>query len=275
MTPDVVRRPGPAERDPVGHRRRRRVVDLSLGIGVPVALITLWQVASSQGWIDARLFPSPSTVVSQGRRLWADGKVWPHVWVSTKRIAAGYLLGASAGVLLGLAMGVNRVVRAALEPLLNALYTVPKLAVLPVYLVIFGYREAPIIALIATTVFFFVWISTLAAVVAVPEGYREAGRSIGVRGAGAFRHILLPAALPQIVVGLRIAAGVTVLMLVGVEFVVADEGLGFMIEQGRSLLLLSQTYVGIALASVLGLLFVYIIQFVGWLATPWARSERS
>ena len=136
----------------------------------------------------------------------------------TRRILYGYLIGTASGIIVGFLTGAHRLLRAALEPLLSSLYTVPKLALLPIFLTVFGFGEKAIVMLIATTVFFFVWISTMAAVVGVADGYREAARSFGVSPWQMFRHVLWPASLPAIFVGMRIAAGVSVLMLIGVEF---------------------------------------------------------
>jgi sulfonate transport system permease protein len=269
----LARRPGRAEVDPKGHARRGKVRDLGLGIGVPVALVLLWQVASTRGWIDRRLFPSPTDTLSEARRLLENGQLLDNLWVSVRRIVLGFVIGSAAGIGIGLLMGVIRPVRAAFEPLLNALYTVPKLAILPVYLIIFGFGEKPIVALIATTVFFFVWISTLASISAVPEGYLDAALALRVTRWELFRHVLLPASLPQIFVGLRVAAGVSVLVMVGVEFVIGDRGIGYLIEQGRSLLLLGQTYVGIVIAALMGLVFTWIVKRVGRLVAPWAKDD--
>jgi sulfonate transport system permease protein len=269
----LVRRPTFAEREPLRHRRRRRAVELGLAFGVPAALIGLWQLAVSRSWIDPRLYPSPSDVVTKIDDLVEDRDLLHHVWVSVQRIVLGYLIGAGAAVAVGLAMGASRLLRAALEPLLTALYTVPKLALIPVFVTVFGFGEAPILAIIAVTVFFFVWISTLAAIVAVPDGYREAARSFSVTGWQMFRHVLVPASLPQVFVGLRIAAGVSVLIMVGVEFVIGEDGLGHVIEQGRTLVLFEQTYVGIVLVAIIGLVFALVVRGIGRLLAPWARQE--
>jgi sulfonate transport system permease protein len=88
-----------------------------------------------------------------------------------------------------------------------------------------------------------------------------------------FRHVLVPASLPQVFVGLRIAAGVSVLIMVGVEFVIADDGLGHLIEEGRTLFLFEQTYVGIVLTALIGLVFALVVKWIGHLLAPWAQQE--
>jgi sulfonate transport system permease protein len=271
----LVREPGHAELRPQAYHRRRRIIEVSLAIGVPVALLALWELASTHGWIDRRLYPSPSDIVSETRRQFAQQHRWHDVWVSTRRILWGYGLGAAVGLLLGYLMGISRLLRASLEPTLNALYTVPKLAVLPLFLLILGFGEEPVIAVLGVTVFFFVWIQTMASVVAVPGGYRETAASFNANRWQMFRHVLLPASLPQVFVGLRVAAGVAVLTLVGVEFVFApgEAGIGYVINQGRQVLLPKQTYMGIIIAALMGAVFIAIVKLVGRLVSPWAHSD--
>ena len=273
----VVRQPGRMERDPQGHRRRRRRIEIALAVGVPIALLVLWQIASTRGWIDRRLYPAPTDIVDETRTQFDQQHRWHDVWVSTRRLLLGYGWGVAFGLAFGYVMGVTRLVRVAFEPTLIALYTVPKLALLPLFLIIFGFKEKPVIAVIAVTVFFFVWIQTVASVIGVPDGFREAAASFGAGRWQAFRHVLFPASLPQVFVGLRIAAGVAVLTLIGVEFVFApgEAGIGFVINQGRLVLLPRQTYMGIIIAALMGVIFISIITWIGRLLTPWAPHGRA
>jgi sulfonate transport system permease protein len=264
--------PTKAELDPAKFERRQRRIEISLSIGVPLGLILLWQLACSVGWLDPRFYPSPWDIITSQAFRSAD--VWADVWVSVRRMVYGFALGAGLGVFLGIVMGVSRVMRASMESLLSALYTVPKLALIPIFIMMFGFGERPIIVLIGVTVFFFVWIATMAAVMAVPEGYREAAQAFRVTRLQLFRHVLLPGALPSIFVGLRIAAGVSVLILIGVELVMSQDGLGFLIEQGRQLFLAEQTYAGIVLSALLGLIFMWIVRITGRLLLPWAPEDK-
>lgn len=186
----LVRRPGPQELHPVRTHRRRRTLEIALAVAVPLLLVLLWQLAAARSWIDDRVYPAPSTIFADGWDRAADGDLWPDVWATLKRVLGGYAIGTVAGYALGLLMGSLALVRAALEPLLDALYVVPKLALLPVFLNMFGLGEGPQIALVAATVFFFVWISTMAAVLAVPVGHRDAGQVFGASPWQMFRHVL-------------------------------------------------------------------------------------
>jgi sulfonate transport system permease protein len=239
--------------------------------------VVAWEWGSTHGWFDRRLFPAPSDVVDEGRRQFEEFNYAQDVWVTVRRILWGFFYGSVLGVVLGVVMGMSRTVRAALEPTLSALYTVPKLALLPVFLIVFGFGETPVIVILAVTVFFFVWIQSMAAVMSVPEGYREAGASFGAGRWQMFRHVLLPAALPEIFVGLRIAAGVAVLTVIGVEFVFAPgtQGLGYRINLARQTLLPKQAYVGIVISAVIGVIFIWIVKRIGRALSPWAPEDNA
>ena len=270
----LVRRPGPEEVNPARVHRRRRALRLCLAVAVPLVLVLVWQLAAARGWIDDRVYPAPSTIIADGWDRAAAGELWPDVWATLKRVLAGYAIGTAAGYALGLLMGCLPLVRAALEPLLDALYVVPKLALLPVFLNMFGLGEGPQIALVAATVFFFVWISTMSAVIAVPSGHRDAGRVFGASPWQMFRHVLLPASLPSVLVGARIAAGVAVLVIVASEQIAASNGLGHLIFDSRALFQNDVMFVGIVCVAVLGVLFSELVRILGRLLTPWAPRDR-
>lgn len=139
----IVRRPGPLETRPETAHRRRRALEVSLAVAVPLLLVLAWQLAATRQWIDARVYPAPSAILADGWERAAEGELWPDVWATLKRVLAGYALGTVSGYLLGLLMGALPLVRAALEPAMDALYVVPKLALLPVFLNMFGLGEGP------------------------------------------------------------------------------------------------------------------------------------
>jgi len=268
------RQPGPAELDQRRHRSRRRAVDIGLGVGVPVVLLLLWEWAAGTERIDARLFPPPSTIWDTAVDLHRSGELWSDVLVSTRRVLYGFVLGSGVGIAVGLLTGMSRLLRAALDPLLAALYTVPKLALLPLFLLIFGVGETPKIVLIASTVFFFMWISTGSAIAMVAPEHLEVARSVGAGRWRTFVHVYLPASLPQVFVGLRVAAGVSVLVMVGVEFVQSTDGIGFLIWHSWSLFIASRMYVGIVVVALMGYLFIQVVGFLGRRLTPWASVDR-
>jgi sulfonate transport system permease protein len=267
----TVHEPGLAEKRAITFRRRRRLLEGALAVSVPVLALGLWQVAWWLEWIDQTFYPSPLEIITAPTLREAD--LWADVWRSVTRLFIGYAIGAGSGLVVGTAMGASRLLRAAFEPFLTALYTVPKLALIPVFLTIFGLGDRPRYMLVAVTVFFFVWISTMAAIMSVDHGYRETAQSFDATRYQMFRHVLWPGALPQVFVGLRIGSSVAVLIMVGVELVLSSDGLGHIIEQGRVLFLPEQTYVGIVLASLLGVCFSFAIRRLGRSLTRWAPDD--
>lgn len=137
--------------------------DRLLAAGAPLALLALWELAVRVNLLDARFFPPPSLVLATFWRLAADGTLAAHTSASVIRVLAGFGIGAGTGLLAGLAMGSTRSLRVALEPVISALYVIPKVAILPLVMLIFGLGEASKIAIVAIATFFIVVINTTAA----------------------------------------------------------------------------------------------------------------
>lgn len=255
--------------------RARRGLEIGLGIAIPAALIGLWEVAAQLGWIEQQFFPAPSSTVARGFEMLESGRLQADIWTTTYRVLMGFAIGSSIGFLAGVLMGSSRLLRRALEPMLSALYTVPKLAVLPIFLTIFGFGDPPILAVVSVTVFFYVWIYTMEAVVAIPLGYLDAARSFNVGWWGMFRHVILPASLPSVAIGLRIAIGVALLIVVASEFIVGGRGIGYLIFNARSLFRLEEAYAGIIVAALIGVILQGTISWLGHRATPWVTSRQA
>ena len=266
--------PTGAELDPVGFARKRRRISRTLGIGVPIVLISLWQLCAAQGLIDTRFFPAPSQIVTTAQRMITDGTLFSDVWTTLRALLTGFAGGVVVGVTTGVLLALSWPIRAGFEPLFNALYTVPKLAILPLLLLIFGLGETPKMILVGIGVFFIMWISTIEAVSDIPEGYIEAAQSFGVRGWDRFVNVTLPAVLPRIFTGLRLAIGNAVLIVVGIEFVNGDAGIGYRIWHSWSLFVADQMYVGIVTVALLGFSLALVIRTVARLVIPWSPSNK-
>lgn len=269
----IVRRPGAAERNPTRQRRLQRWQNLGLSVGTPIVILAAWQLAASAGKIDTNLFPSPAHVVRLAGERLTSKDLYPELFLSLRRMMLGYCIGSAAGLVIGVLMGMFRLVHAALELVLSALYTVPKLAVLPVFLIIFGIGETPLVLMIAVTVFFFMWIETMEAISGVAPSYLEPIQVFKNSKWLCFRHAIFPAALPRIFVGLKVSAAVSVLTLVAVEFLQASKGIGHDIWFSWSLFRADEMYFGIALVSIIGVIFTKSIGYFGVLAMPWTRRR--
>lgn len=270
---EIYIRPRRQETDPEGTVRRRRALSLGLGIGTPVLLLVLWQLSAQQGWIDTRFFPAPVTILTEAGEMVESGMLLQDVWASLKAILLGYAFGLVAGVLTGTVLALSKVVRFALEPLLSAIYTIPKLAILPLLLLIFGLGELPKIILIMLGVFFVIWVSVLEGIEDAPPTYTEAAQIFGINGVNRWIHVILPGILPNLFTGMRIALGTSVLIAVGTEFVNGDQGIGYRIWHSWSLFQPERMYVGIVVVAFMGFALTWIVKFIAALVAPWAPRQ--
>jgi len=263
--------PGAAERDPVAYSRRSALQERLLSIATPAIFFLLWEGTARVGWLDTRFFPAPSRIMVSAVEMAQAGTLSKDILASLTRILLGFALGTGTGLIAALVLGLSRLTRAAFEPFLTALYTVPKLAILPLLLLIFGLGELPTILLVGMTVFFVVWITCMEAVLTVSPSYRETALAFGADGWEMFRHVTWPAILPQIFVSMRLAIGMAVLVIVGIEFVQADVGIGFRIWNSWSLFQADRMYVGICTVAILGYLLTTVVRYIGYFALPWVR----
>lgn len=273
----VTRRATRKSRQTVAYARRRRALEVSLGVLVPVVLLGLWEVAATQGWIDKRLYPAPSRILQVGAEMLTaeDPRFRQDIYVTLRRVLVGVVAGGFLGMVVGMLLGSIRLVRAALEPTLNALYVVPKLALMPVFMTLVGLGEPSLLLIVSWTVFFYVWLYTMEAVVSIPEGYRESARALHVGRIQTIRDVIVPSVLPQLFVALRVGVNVSVIMIVAAEFLAGNSGLGYLIFDSRRIFMNEQMFVGIVAVSLLGVTLAALVTWTGRLLTPWTRTGRS
>ncbi len=269
----VVRAPTARTLNPRRYRVRQRALEITLAWLTPIALVLLWELSSRRGWIDPRFFPAPSSIWDTGVDLVRNGELQDDIVVTFRRVLIGFALGSGLGIVFGALLGAIPLLRAAFEPLMYALWTVPKLALLPLLLLIFGLGERPMIVLIILNCVFIAMIPTMGAIDAVDPGHSEVARSVHATNLQRFRTVLWPAALPQIFIGLRLAATASVLTVIAAEFVQGRDGLGFLIWNSWTLYLAEPMYVGIVCVSVLGTAFALLVGAIGRRISPWFEHE--
>ncbi len=245
----------------------------SIGVGLilPVGLVLLWQLASEREWIDPLFYPAPSDVL---QRTWDQltGGQLPHdTRVTTGRLLWGFVLGALPGLVAGLASGVSRTVRQLLYPLATALYVVPRIAMLPLVLVAIGINDEARVFMVAFSVFFIVFFSALSGVEQVDRTYIEAARAFGAGRLRLASSVLLPGAAPSVFSGMRVAMGFALIVIVGTEFLAANDGLGARIWQSYQIFDFTSMYAGIVAVTVLGVVLAWALLALEWLAVPWRR----
>ncbi|MBI1298290.1 ABC transporter permease subunit [bacterium] len=243
-----------------------------ISIASPLLFLLLWEGLVWANWLDYRFFPPPSTVLAVFVRLLRSGELWNHLSISLLRVLAGFALGALPAIALGLLMGWFRTLHAIFDPLVAATYPVPKIALLPLFLILFGLGETTKIVTIAVAVFFLVLISTVNGVRQIEPVLIDAGQSYGARGWRLFYKIILPASLPAIFTGLRLGLGTGLLVIVGAEFVASNRGIGYLIWISWSTLAVNKMYVGLVMIALLGLLSTKGLELLRRRLMPWAQD---
>ncbi|MCU1546581.1 MAG: Nitrate transporter permease [Homoserinimonas sp.] len=249
--------------------------DLALAVATPLALLAAWELAAATGVLDARLFSPPSAIAVRGAEMVLNGELWGHIYATMVRLMFGLVIGAVAGIGAGLLMGVWRPFRAALEPMFAALYALPKIAILPLLLLIFGLTETPKVLAVVISVFFVVQINTLAGIMQIDGRITEAARAYRATGWKLFRYVLLPAATPSIMTGLRVSAGTAIIVITAVEFVASNDGLGYLIWNSWQLFQPATMFVGLITVSIIGALITGLIVLLERALLPWQHSDNT
>ena len=229
-----------------------RFMERALPWLVPLALLILWQWASSNGLLPARFLPSPRAILKSFIELSASGELWIHVRVSTVRAFSGFAVGGGLGLLLGLLTGSFRWAEILLDTTLQMIRNIPALALIPLVILWFGIDESAKLFLVALGVFFPIYINTFHGIQSVDRGLLEMGRTYGLSPWALYREVILPGALPSILVGVRFSLGFMWVMLIVAETISARSGIGYMTMNAREFMQTDVMVVGILLYALLG-----------------------
>ena len=216
-------------------------------------VIALWQVAISRRWIDPVFLPSPVAICEALWSLALSGDLWRHLSVSLMRIGAGWVIGTGLGLGVGVAMGLWSVTRAIGMPMVSAIYPIPKIALLPLFILWLGIGEAPKIVTIASGVFFPTIIATFSGIDSVPRNLIRMAQSFNMPVSGIIRKIVLPSALPGILAGFRISIATALLLVVTAEMIGAQFGIGAFLLTAGNLMQTDDLMAGVVILSILGL----------------------
>lgn len=282
---------------------RRKLYERTLAFGFPLVALIAWQLIVDAGILNPLWFPQPTRIAgalwdvtvhfdrfsqtSLLGRPWLIPQEWSahglagvwslftesHVWATVGRVFAGFVIGSIPGILLGVVMGVNRTVRLMLDTTLSAIYVLPKIAIFPIVMLMFSdpFGEGPKIAVVALSVFFLMTINTMAGVRDIDPVFLMAGKNYGARGFALLWHVILPAAMPVIFAGLRLALGTALIVIISVEFLRAKQGVGFMTFYYWEVLSPEKMYAGLVVVMILGVILTYGLQWLQRRLMPWQR----
>jgi sulfonate transport system permease protein len=215
-------------------RLRAAAPRAAVGLVVPLLLLALWQLVTAAGLFSASQLPPPGDVARALGDLLRHGELWTHLQASLSRVLVGYLAGAGVALALGSLIGLSAVARGLLAPSVAALRTVPSLAWVPLLLLWFGIDEAPKVLLVAIGAFFPIYTTTASALAHVDPQLLEVGRAYGRHGASLLASVMLPAAAPELVNGLRLGLANAWLFLVAAELIASSKGLGFLLIDSQN-----------------------------------------
>ncbi len=219
---------------------------------LPVLLLGVWQLAASSGWLSSRILPAPSAVAVAGWLLLTSGELWQHLAISGWRAGIGFAIGGGLGLALGFVTGLSTWGERLLDSSVQMIRNVPHLALIPLVILWFGIDESAKIFLVALGTLFPIYLNTYHGIRSVDAGLVEMARSYGLTGFALFRQVILPGALPSILVGVRFALGFMWLTLIVAETISANAGIGYLAMNAREFLQTDVVVLAILLYAVLG-----------------------
>ncbi|WP_200811072.1 ABC transporter permease [Pseudogulbenkiania subflava] len=239
--------------------------------------VVLWQLSGSLGWVDPLLLPPPSDLWQTVQELAISGyrqtPLWQHFAVSTGRALLAFAVAIALGVPLGLAMGLSPLFGAVLNPFVQFLRPLPKIALIPLVIVWFGIGEGAKFFLIFISSFLSIVVGASAAVHGVSQGRLRAARTLGASRRQQFVHVVLPDALPEVFTSVRLSIGIGWTSLIAAEMVAANSGLGWMVINAGSYLRTDVVLLGIVLLGLTGYAFDWLLQLLQRRFAPWTGRD--
>lgn len=232
-------------------------------------VLGIWEIAGRMGLLNPLFFPVPSLIFMTFFTMTGNGEISEHLSITLFRVFFGFLLGTVPGIIIGMVMGASDKVRLLIDPIVSATYPIPKLAIFPLLMVIFGIGEVSKIVAIALGCFFLALINSMAGVRSINKVYFDVAKNYGASKKQLFTKVMLPASLPMIFAGIRLALGTSLLVVVGLEFVSANKGIGALIWYAWETFEIEKLYVGIFICAILGILSTFVLKKAEERIVPW------
>jgi sulfonate transport system permease protein len=237
----------------------------------PVLLLAAWTLVARAHWFPEQILVPPRDVLDAFHEVWDSGELPGDLKISLYRLLLGFVLGSTAGLFVGVALSTSRQAQIYLGPTFNMLRQVPTLALTPMFILLFGIGETMKIVIILKSTLFPVAIATLEGVRNIPRPYLEVGRAYRLGPWVRFRRIIFPATVPPLLTGVRIALGRSWMVLVAIELLAADTGIGQMMEIGRQMLRLDIVMVGVIVTGLIGFALDRGLRLLEHGLLPWKR----
>ena len=239
----------------------------------PLIFLVIWELLVTSGFLDRRFFPPPTETLQRMAELLASGELMSATAITLRRMAVGFVLATVPAIILGLTMGVSRTARLVFSPLISALYPVPKIALVPMVVILFGLGETSKYVIVAISVFFLVAINTMAGVMNIEERYFDIARNNGARGWALMWTVAIPASMPNMLTGINLGLGFALTVIVGTELLLPQGGIGALIWTSYYRYDLPTIFAGLIVVALLGWGFTVIMAEVERQLLPWRSVE--
>jgi len=253
---------------------RHKVLWTLFSLILPAAIIFLWTWAAEEELVSALLLPSPAKVFETFRSLLQTGTLQKDISVSLRRILAGYSLSVAVGVLLGVVMGMSRVAEKFFSFTFTSVRQIPMIAWVPLLIIWFGIGEKSKVAVIFLAAYFPILMNTLSGIRRTDPKLVEVGKMYKLSRFRLFATIYLPSALPSIFVGLKLGLGISWMAVVGAEMIAASSGIGFRLNDARSLMQFPIVFSGMIAIAIVGVVMDLFLTLLSRLAAPWEREKK-
>lgn len=242
-------------------------------VGPIVICLLLWEVSVRSGLISAFFLPPVSVVLAKFWEILLNGELMDHFSVTIWRMVAGFALGAGSAVVFGLVVGLSKPLRQFFWPIVAAIYPLPKIALLSLFLVVFGIGDPPIIASVTVSAFFPVLLNTLTGLRTVDDILIKAARDLGANHLQVVTKVVLPAALPLIFTGLRQSSAVSLIVVVAVEMYIGENGAGYVLTWATEFFKIDLLYAYIFAIAIFGIILFNLVDILEKYLLPWAKER--
>lgn len=247
----------------------RRTLEFVLTIAGPAIILLVWEALSQLKIINPLFWPAPSTLWPTAVEMFEERDLMGDIGISLYRIFVGFVVGTVPGVLIGLAMGLFWPVRVFLMPIASAIYAIPKMAILPLAIIAFGTGELSKIMIVAISVLFMIALSTMSGVLAIDNQFHDVATNLGANKWQLFYTVALPGSLQPIFTGMRLSLGFALIVIVGTEFLMANEGIGHVIWQNYQILRMKEMFVGLIITGLIGWAMNTLLDLAERVLVPW------
>lgn len=236
-------------------------------------IILIWEGVCYWKVVDSFLFPSPWMIVNTAYKMLRTGELQEHIFITLKRFISGFIVGCVLGFSIGYGCGLSKKINNILEPLLYFLYPIPRFALLPFIILIFGTGNFSKIIFVAAATFFPIAINTMRGINSINSNFLEVAKHYGAKGWKLFKRVILPGSLPSVFTGVRISSGIALTFVVVVEFLTTTNGIGAMMWVSLQTLRIDKLFLGVLIIALLNVILNSMVTNIERSLIPWGKEE--